>query len=171
MWGWTGQDGDIAAIKLQQMCDGFFMHNVFDKLIKYSQKAYQNKEVPVAAFLLNSDNKIAFKGMNCKQSKNDVLGHAEIICIKKASKKLKTWNLSGHTLITTLKPCELCMSAIGASQIKKVIYLYDKNSKNNNLIELIAKNYKIDLFLWNQTNLNFNIIRKFFKDLRNEQIL
>ena len=77
-------------------------------------------------YLLTYNNKIIAIAHNKREKSNDVTGHAEILCIKKATKKLKTWKLDQCTLYVTLKPCSMCNSIIKESRIDKVIYILDK---------------------------------------------
>ena len=53
---------------------------------------------------------------------NDPTMHAEINAIRKASKKLKTFDLSGCKLYTTCMPCPMCLAAIKWANIRKVYY-------------------------------------------------
>ena len=75
-----------------------------NKLIKMLQKANKNDEVPVSA-IITKDDKIIAATYNKREKNNDVLGHSEIICIKKASRKLHTWKLDECNMYVTLKPC------------------------------------------------------------------
>ena len=50
--------------------------------------AFDKNEVPVGAVVFNKD-KIITKAYNMIICKNDPLGHAEIIALRKATKKLK----------------------------------------------------------------------------------
>ena len=93
--------------------------------MKEMNKATKQNEVPVAA-LITYNNEILATAHNKREKLNDVTGHAEILCIKKAAKKLKTWKLDQCTLYVTLKPCSMCNSIIKESRINKVIYILDK---------------------------------------------
>ena len=99
--------------------------DIYNKLIKEMNKATKQNEVPVAA-LITYNNKIIATAHNKREKLNDVMGHAEILCIKKASKKLKTWKLDQCTLYVTLKPCSMCNTIIKESRINKSIYILDK---------------------------------------------
>ena len=100
--------------------------NIYIKeAISQAQKAYRRKEIPVGAVVVK-DNKIIAKAYNKRQSKNNVLGHAEIIALLKAGRKLKDWRLFECELYVTLKPCELCEKVIKESRISKVYYLIEK---------------------------------------------
>ena len=93
--------------------------------LSLAKKAFKSSEIPVGAVIVRNE-KIISKGLNNRHSKNNVLGHAEIIALTKAQKKLKTWHLSDCEMYVTLKPCDLCEKVIKASRIKKVYYLLEK---------------------------------------------
>ena len=87
-----------------------------------------------------------------------MLGHAEIIAIKKATKKLKTWHLNDCILYSTVEPCDMCKSIINEAKIDKV-YFFLKNEKlRNSTTKYIFLN-KID-------NEFKKIIKDFFKKIR-----
>ena len=54
--------------------------------------------------------------------KNDATCHAEVNTIRKASKKLKTYDLSGCSIYSTTEPCPMCFSAIHWARISVLIY-------------------------------------------------
>lgn len=54
--------------------------------------------------------------------KQDASCHAEINAIRKASKKLRTYDLSGCSIYSTTEPCPMCFSAIHWSRISVLIY-------------------------------------------------
>ena len=68
------------------------------------------------------DNKIISEGSNKVTSLNDPTAHAEIVAIRNACQKLKTFNLSGCEIYTTCEPCPMCLSAIYWSHIDKIYY-------------------------------------------------
>lgn len=68
------------------------------------------------------DNKIIAKGHNHVLLRNDPTNHGEIDVIKKASKKLKTHDLSGCILYTTAEPCHMCLCASLWANIDKIYY-------------------------------------------------
>jgi tRNA(Arg) A34 adenosine deaminase TadA len=54
--------------------------------------------------------------------KNDASCHAEINAIRAASRKLKTFDLSGCEIYSTTEPCPMCFSAIHWARIGKIIF-------------------------------------------------
>ena len=73
----------------------------FDLAIKEAKKAYKRDEIPVGCVIVNNQ-KIISKAHNTREKSNNILGHAEINAIQKASKKLKTWKLDNCELYVTL---------------------------------------------------------------------
>ncbi len=105
--------------------DAYFMKIA----LKEALKAYKIGEVPVGCILVDENNKIVAKAYNKKEKLNDVTGHAEILCIKKASKKIGDWRLNNLTMYVTLEPCLMCSSAIIQSRIKRVVFgAYESNT-------------------------------------------
>lgn len=132
--------------------------NIEEELYKLSNKAFKKNEIPVGCLIIHND-KIIAKAYNIKNASNSVIDHAEILAIRKAAKKLKTWNLSDCTLYCTLKPCKMCEEVIKQSYIKKVYYILD------NLKEINYK-YNIEqLFASNKSNFEKNM-KDFFVNKR-----
>ena len=89
--------------------------------LKEARKAELIDEVPIGCVIVKDD-KIIARGHNQRETKQSPIGHAEIIAINKASKKLKSWRLEGCDIYVTLEPCIMCSGAIIQSRIKKVYY-------------------------------------------------
>ncbi len=127
--------------------------------IKEAKKAKKSGEVPVGAVIVKNDKVIA-KAHNLVEKKHNCLLHAELVAIKKASKKIKNWRLLDCTMYVTLEPCKMCKSAISLSRISKVIYSSDSNNK----IDIDNHKYfKYEKY----KNITDNIIQMFFKNKRN----
>lgn len=134
---------------------------IYNKLLKLSIKAVKRNEVPVAAVLVY-DNKIVAEAYNKRNSSNCVFDHAEIICIRKFSRKYGDWRLNGCSLYVTIEPCEMCKMFIRESRINCVYFMFSKldfkkqyNRCNFNLIRkddsnsVYFDNYeKILIFFW-----------------------
>lgn len=89
--------------------------------LKEARKAELIDEVPIGCVIVKDDEIIA-RGHNQRETKQSPIGHAEIIAINKASKKLKSWRLEGCDIYVTLEPCIMCSGAIIQSRINKVYY-------------------------------------------------
>ena len=67
------------------------MRAIYSRLITETNKALNDKEVPIACVITKED-KIIASSHNQRIKLSDPLAHAEIMSIKKAAKKMKTWN-------------------------------------------------------------------------------
>ena len=67
-------------------------------------------------------NKVVGRGCNQVTSTNDPTAHAEIVAIRDACKRLKTFQLDDCDLYTSCEPCPMCLSAIYWSRFRKVYY-------------------------------------------------
>jgi len=89
--------------------------------LKEAKKALKSKDVPVGAVIVK-DGKVIAKAHNEREKHKDATGHAEIIAIRRANKKLKSWYLDGCTLYVTMEPCVMCAGAIINARIDKVVF-------------------------------------------------
>jgi guanine deaminase len=68
------------------------------------------------------DGKIVAKGHNRVVVDNDPTAHGEIVAIRRAAKRLGTFDLSGCTIYTTAEPCPMCLWAISWANIASIRY-------------------------------------------------
>lgn len=138
--------------------------------LKEAKKAYEKDEVPVGAVIVK-DGKIIARAHNLKESKNDTTYHAEIVAIKKASKKLDAWRLENCEMYVTLEPCSMCAGALVQSRIKK-IYIGAMDYKTGacgsklNLLSDFEFNHKVEIETGVLKEECEEILKNFFKELR-----
>ena len=109
--------------------------------VQLAKKAASLDEIPIGAIVVKN-NVVVAKGHNNRHSKNDVLGHAEIVAIGKAQRKLKTWHLNDCEMYVTMKPCTLCERVIKESRISKVFYLVQKQESKREYNKTIIEKMK-----------------------------
>ena len=138
--------------------------------LREAQKAYDKLEVPVGAVIIKN-NKIIARAYNQKENKCDTTNHAEILAIKKASKKLNSWRLLDCEMYVTLEPCSMCAGALIQSRIKKV-YIGAMDKKTGacgsvlNLLEDYKFNHTVEIETGVMENECEEILKNFFKELR-----
>src|SRR5258708_32400497 len=62
------------------------------------------------------------RGWNQVTSRNDPTAHAEVVAIRAACRRLKTFQLEDCELYVSCEPCPMCLAAIYWARIKKVYY-------------------------------------------------
>lgn len=77
--------------------------------------------------VITKGNKVIASAHNEVLKTNDPTMHAEINAIRKATKKLKRFDLSDCVLYTSCEPCPMCFSAIHWARIKKVYYYAEQS--------------------------------------------
>jgi tRNA(adenine34) deaminase len=101
-----------------------------------------SKDIPVAALIVDDNNKIIGEGINTREKECSVIGHAEINAIQEANRTLESWNLSKCRIYVNLEPCAMCAGAILQSHLSEVIFAaYDiKSGALGSRYNIITKN-------------------------------
>jgi len=98
--------------------------------IREAKKAAALQETPIGAIIVRTHDyegtllekpEIIGRGYNRRNTDKSTLSHAEILAMKKASKKLGDWRLEGCTLYVTLEPCQMCAGALSQARIDRVV--------------------------------------------------
>ena len=137
---------------------------------KEALKAKSFEEVPVGAVIFN-DTGIVSKAYNQVIKQSDHLAHAEILAIKKATRKLNKISLRGYKIYTTLEPCLLCSYAISKYLISTVYFgAYDiKNGNIENGVRMFNNEYKgfrPEIYGGIGIEKSSTLIKNFFKEVR-----
>ena len=85
------------------------------------QKMRRGQGGPFGAVVVR-DGKIVGRGCNQVTSANDPTAHAEIVAIREACQRLKTFQLDDCDLYTSCEPCPMCLSAIYWARLGHVYY-------------------------------------------------
>jgi guanine deaminase len=70
---------------------------------------------------------IISRAHNMVISSNDPTAHAEILSIRRAAKKLGSFELSGCKIYSSCEPCPMCLGAILWARIKTLYYGCSRN--------------------------------------------
>jgi len=68
------------------------------------------------------DGRVVGRGWNQVTSANDPTAHAEMVAIRAACRRLKTFRLDDCDLYTSCEPCPMCLSAIYWARMRRVYY-------------------------------------------------
>jgi tRNA(Arg) A34 adenosine deaminase TadA len=103
---------------------------LMQKAIRLSIENVKHGGGPFGA-IIAKEGKIISTGVNLVTKNNDPTAHAEINAIRKAARKLGTFNLSGCEIFTSCEPCPMCLSAIYWAHLDKIYYANTKTDAKN----------------------------------------
>jgi tRNA(adenine34) deaminase len=139
--------------------------------LKEAKKALGLGEVPIGAVIVHKDELIA-KGHNLKETLQDPTAHAEIVVIKEAAKRLKSWRLDDCILYVTLEPCPMCAGAIVQARIPTLVYGATDLKAGAvesvvNLVQHKLLNHQVSVYAGIREDECKKILRDFFQLKRN----
>lgn len=141
--------------------------------IKQAKKAAAIGEVPIGCVIVR-DGTILARGYNRRNIEGSTLAHAEIIAIKKASKKLQDWRLEDCELYVTLEPCPMCAGAIVQARIPKVVIgaMNPKAGCAGSILDLLQEkrfNHQVDKVIGVLQEQCSQMMQDFFRELRRQK--
>ncbi|MEL4895426.1 tRNA adenosine(34) deaminase TadA [Crocosphaera sp. Alani8] len=115
-----------------------------------AKKASDMGDVPVGAVIIDDQGNLIAEGLNRKEQNHDPTGHAEIIAIRKATEKLRSWHLGHCILYVTLEPCIMCSGAIIQSRLGLLVYGVDDPKSGTirtvlNIPDSVASNHRLSV--------------------------
>lgn len=90
--------------------------------LRHAQHAFREKEVPIGAVLVDEHGEVLAAARNRVEAMRDSTAHAEMECLRLASRVRANWRLLNCTLYTTLEPCPMCTGALQAARVQRVVY-------------------------------------------------
>jgi len=149
----------------REMRDEFFMHQALAE----ARKSTRRGEVPVGAVVIRK-NRILSRAHNMPIAKKDPTAHAEIIAIRKACGKVKSYRLPDCDLYVTLEPCAMCLGAVVQARIRRLIYgaLDPKSGAVQSIMNfpLERTNHKIEVEGGVMAEECSKVLKEFFIDKR-----
>ena len=103
------------------MTDDLDAH-MMQRALALAAEAAAAGEVPVGAVVVDEGGVIVGEGRNTREREQDPLGHAELLAIAAAARRLGRWRLSGCTLSVTLEPCIMCAGALVNARVDRLVF-------------------------------------------------
>ena len=100
------------------------------KAIALSVENIKNGGGPFGSVIVK-DGKIVATGVNRVTANTDPTAHAEVNAIRKAARKLRTFDLAGCDIYTSCEPCPMCLGAVYWAHLDKMYYGNTKTDAKN----------------------------------------
>jgi tRNA(adenine34) deaminase len=108
---------DIKSIVASEL-DELFMKQALDE----ARKAADRGEVPVGAVIVDEHQNVLARTGNNSINDSDPTGHAEMLAMRKAGKKIGNYRLLNTTIYVTIEPCVMCAGAMVHARIGRPVY-------------------------------------------------
>jgi tRNA(adenine34) deaminase len=89
--------------------------------LREAERAAALGEVPVGCVLVRQGEIIA-RGRNLREAALDPTAHAELVALRSAAARLRSWRLLDVTCYATLEPCPMCAGALVNARIARLVY-------------------------------------------------
>jgi len=76
---------------------------------------------PFGAVIVQDGNIVA-EGVNCVTTNNDPTAHAEVVAIREACRKLRSFELKDCELYASCEPCPMCLRAIYWARLARIYF-------------------------------------------------
>ena len=84
--------------------------------------AAMHGDVPVGAVVIDQAGTVLASAGNEREIRHDPTAHAELLALREASRQLRSWRLTGLTLVVTLEPCTMCAGALVLARIARLVF-------------------------------------------------
>ena len=89
--------------------------------LEEAAKAAARGEVPVGAVVVR-DGAIVSRAHNLRETAQDPTAHAELIAVRKAAARFRSWRLVEATVYVTLEPCPMCAGMLVNARVPRVVW-------------------------------------------------
>ena len=95
------------------------------RAILLSEQSVRKGGGPFGA-VITKNGEIIAEASNSVTIDNDPTAHAEVNCIRKATARLGTFDLTGCDIYTSCEPCPMCLGAIYWAHLDRIYYANDR---------------------------------------------
>ncbi|WP_129656657.1 tRNA adenosine(34) deaminase TadA [Rothia halotolerans] len=96
-------------------------HTWMGLALEEARRTRSSGDVPIGAVVVGPDGAVLGRGRNRREADADPTGHAEILAIREAARRLGRWRLDDCTLVVTLEPCAMCAGAAVLARIPRLV--------------------------------------------------
>ena len=92
------------------------------RALELARRAAAAGEVPVGALVVAADGLVLAEAGNTCVRDSDPSGHAEMVAVRLAGRRLGNYRLPGTTLYVTLEPCAMCAALLVHARIDRLVF-------------------------------------------------
>ena len=92
-----------------------------DRAMELATLAMNEGNRPAGSVIVDRDGRVVGEGRNLVHTGCDPTAHGEIVAIRNTALSLRTVDLAGCTLYTSMEPCPMCCWAIIDSKISRLV--------------------------------------------------
>jgi tRNA(adenine34) deaminase len=96
-------------------------HTWMGLALEEARRTRSSGDVPIGAVVVGPDGAVLGRGRNRREADADPTGHAEVLAIREAARRLGRWRLDDCTLVVTLEPCAMCAGAAVLARIPRLV--------------------------------------------------
>ena len=89
--------------------------------LEEARHALTADEVPIGAVVV-IDGAVIARAHNAPISLSDPTGHAEVLALREAARKIGNYRLTGAALYATVEPCAMCSGAALHARIARLVF-------------------------------------------------
>ncbi|MFN4314929.1 MAG: nucleoside deaminase [Chitinophagaceae bacterium] len=90
--------------------------------VELSRQGMKDGEGGPFGCVIVRDGEVVGEGCNRVTSTNDPTAHAEMVAIRQACAKLKTWQLTDCDVYASCEPCPMCLGALYWARPRRVVF-------------------------------------------------
>lgn len=94
---------------------------MIQRSLRLARRAAAEGEVPVGAVVYRG-REIVAEAWNRREFHADPVGHAELVALRDAGKRLGRWRLHDCSIAVTLEPCAMCAGAMVNARVARLVY-------------------------------------------------
>ena len=89
--------------------------------LEEARAALLTGDVPIGAVVVDGHGLVIGRGRNEREARQDPTAHAEMLALREAAARRKSWRLDGCTLVVTLEPCVMCAGAVVLARVGRLV--------------------------------------------------
>lgn len=140
------------------------------RALEQARAAGTEREVPIGAVVV-LDGRLLTEARNRTRALTDPTGHAELLAIREAARRVGDWRLLDATVYASLEPCAMCAGALVLARVRRLVYAAaDPKAGMCGSLACIVQdprlNHRVDVTKGVLADESADLLRSFFRERR-----